>query len=310
MKTERATPPPDSRQRLPRRAKLAIVVRERLLGEHAVRSLAAGRSAADRDRADGANISVSRAPIREAIQALPPARDASTSPPARSRRTRTADRVRGGPRDPVGEHRPGAAHRGGLRVPRRDERDRRSMPRQTPRTNEIEVLRAILKDNAGAVSTGRSQGGPADERSVPRRDRRRLRQRRVPDGREGAERAPRRASGGPAECRARPSVGLASTQEIFAALAHRDGPAARRAAERHIRDARARYEAASGNSRRGSDPPDSSSVTHVGGSGHRIVTTASRDSARSGSHRAATATRFAQRSANHGPIRGDHYAGW
>jgi GntR family transcriptional repressor for pyruvate dehydrogenase complex len=48
---------------------------------------------------------------------------------------------------------------------------------------------------------------------------------------------------------------LAEHQEIFAALANRDGPTARRASEQHIRNTRVRYEAASGNGRHGETLP-------------------------------------------------------
>ena len=112
--------------------------------------------------------------------------------------------------------------------------------------DQIEALRAILAENVAAVA----RGDRADAQRIDVAFHAAIAE---GSGNLVFQTVARALNGLLVELRLRTSgvpgaavASLGEHQEIFAALSHRDGPAARRATERHIRNTRARYESASG----------------------------------------------------------------
>jgi GntR family transcriptional repressor for pyruvate dehydrogenase complex len=231
-----------------RRAKLAILVREHLLAD-----MRSGRwRPGDRLPTEielMARFDVSRAPIREAMQSLHLLGIVDISP-------RRGAVVRALPIESVvdlailsgsmGPERPIAAV-----FEFRDvmesaiaELSAANAPDAT-----IDALRGILAENVAAVSRG-------DLAEAQRIDVAFHAMIAEGSGNVVFQTVARAISGLLVELRKRTSgipgaaqLSLGEHEEIFAALVRRDGPAARRAAERHIRNTRARYEAATGSGR-------------------------------------------------------------
>ena len=227
----------------PRRAKLATVVREHLLAD--IRS---GRwQPGDRLPTEVelmASFGVSRAPIREAMQSLHLLGIVDISP-------RRGAIVRALPMESVIDLAilSGAMDRDRPIAAVFEFRDAMEsvigeLSAAHATDEQVAGLRAILAENAAAVA----RGDPAEARLVDVRFHAAIAEasgnlvfQAVSRALGGLLVELRRMTGGiPGAAEA----SLAEHEEIFRALVTRDGPAARRASERHVRNTRARYEAA------------------------------------------------------------------